>query len=185
MPYPDFRGGLRLAVADINRDGFADVVVAPGEGGGPRITVFDGASFVKGRPRAMVNDFFVFDSSLRTGLYLAAGDIDGDGYADIVVGSGEGGGPRVRVIGGSSIAAGSPVATADFFAGNATDRGGVRVAAVSYDNDNKADLLVGAGPGSGAAASTYSGFAIGSSSAPAPAQWFDTFPGQMSGVFVG
>src|SRR6185436_14179561 len=99
--------------------------------------------------------------------------------------SGEGGGPRVRVIGGASIASGSPAATADFFAGNTNDRGGVRVSVVSYDNDAKADLLVGVGPGSCAAASTYSGFAIGSSSAPAPAQWFDTFPGTTSGVFVG
>ncbi|HUR55714.1 MAG TPA: VCBS repeat-containing protein [Gemmataceae bacterium] len=184
LPYPEFRGGLRLASADINRDGYAEVVVAPGEGGGPRVTVFDGASFTRGQPRPMINDFFVFDSNLRTGLYLTAGDIDGDGHADIVAGSGEGGGPRVRVIGGASIAAGSPAATADFFAGSTSDRGGVRVSAVKYDDDAKADLLVGAGSGS-AAASTYSGFAISSSSTPAPAQWFDTFPGTTSGVFVG
>jgi hypothetical protein len=183
LPYPDFRGGLRLASADINRDGFADVVVAPGEGGGPRVTVYDGASVAGGNPKLMVNDFFVFDSNLRSGLYLTAGDIDGDGFADVVAGSGEGGGPRVRVIGGASIASGSPVATADFFAGNTNDRGGVRVAAVSYDNDARADLLVG--DGDGGAAAMYSGFAISSSSAPAPAQWFDTFPGATSGVFVG
>ena len=184
LPYPDFRGGLRLASADINRDGFADVVVAPGEGGGPRVTVYDGASFRSGTPRTMVNDFFVFDSNLRSGLYLTAGDIDGDGFAEVIAGSGAGGAPRVRVIGGAAIASGSPAATADFFAGDTNDRSGVRVSVVNYDNDNKADLLVGAGPGD-AAASTYSGFAMTSSSAPAPAQWFDTFPGTTSGVFVG
>src|SRR5439155_5390712 len=74
LPYPEFRGGLRLAVGDFNRDGFADLVVAPGEGGGPRLTVYDGKSVAGGKLATLVNDFYVFDESLRTGLDLAAGD---------------------------------------------------------------------------------------------------------------
>ena len=30
LPYPEFRGGLRLAAGDVNRDGFGDLFVAPG-----------------------------------------------------------------------------------------------------------------------------------------------------------
>src|SRR5262249_39795356 len=79
--------------ADINRDGFAELVVSPGAGGGPRLTVYDGRSFTAGGdPVVLVNDFFVFDASLRTGLYLTAGDVDGDGFADIVAGGGRRGG---------------------------------------------------------------------------------------------
>src|SRR5436309_9841225 len=34
---PKFAGGVRVAVADFNGDGNADVVTAPGPGGGPHI----------------------------------------------------------------------------------------------------------------------------------------------------
>ncbi|MBN9524497.1 VCBS repeat-containing protein, partial [bacterium] len=144
LPYPDFRGGVRVAAGDINRDGVADLVVAPGAGGGPRLTVYDGATMAAGKPRQIVNDFFVFDESVRTGVYLAVGDVDGDGFADVVAGAGAGGAPRVRVVSGAALAAGrSDVALADFFAGDPNQRAGARVATAKLDGDNRADILAG------------------------------------------
>jgi hypothetical protein len=145
LPYPDFRGGLRLAAGDIDRDGIADVIVAPGVGGGPRLTIYNGRSFGSPEgPRTLVNDFFVFDENLRTGLFLAAGDINGDGHADIIAGSGVGGAPRVRVVSGADILAGqSDRSLADFFAVNVDERDGARVGVSSLDGDRRADVLVG------------------------------------------
>ena len=37
---PVFRGGVRVATADINGDGVSDIITAPGPGGGPDIRVF-------------------------------------------------------------------------------------------------------------------------------------------------
>src|SRR4051794_30216787 len=41
---PKFAGGVRVALGDFNGDGNADVVTAPGPGGGPHIKVFDGTN---------------------------------------------------------------------------------------------------------------------------------------------
>src|SRR6185312_604877 len=39
---PNFRGGARSAAGDVNADGVADMAVAAGFQGGPRIALFDG-----------------------------------------------------------------------------------------------------------------------------------------------
>ncbi len=185
LPYPDFRGGLRLAVGDVNKDGYAEIIVAPGEGGGPRITVLNGSTLGTGRnPQTLVNDFFIFDSSLRSGLSLAAGDLDGDGYADIIASGGPGSGPRVRVISGFGLAKGTGVfSQADFLAANQDDRNGVRVAVRDYDGDGKADLVVNTGPGS--RVTTFAGSQIMATSLPTAASTYEAFPGILGGVFVG
>lgn len=186
LPYPTFRGGLRLAAGDVNRDGVADLVVAPGAGGGPRVTVYNGRSF--GSPHGantLVNDFFVFEDAMRTGLFLSAGDVNGDGYADIVAGTGVGGAPRVRVISGADLVAGRGItAVADFFAGSPDERAGARVGTTRIDADAKADLLVGT---AGAKLSVYTGAAVSGTPAPddADALSFPVFSGVRGGVFVG
>ncbi len=132
-----FTGGVRLAAGDTTGDGVPDLIVAAGTGGGPRVAVFDGRSVAVGNPQRAGGDFFAFEPALRDGTNVAAGDVDGDGRADLIVGSGDGGGPRVLVFGG---AAGRPV-LADFFAGDDTTRRGVVVGAADVDGDGRADVL--------------------------------------------
>jgi len=138
----NFRGGVRVAVGDVNGDGTPDVVVAAGFGGGPRVAVFDGAS-VLGTPTRLVNDFFAFEPALRNGAFVAAGDVDGDGADDLVFGAGPGGAPRLLVFDGAELQAGRFVALADLFAGDSGSRAGVRVAAPDTDADGRAELVAG------------------------------------------
>jgi hypothetical protein len=183
IPYPDFRGGIRVAAGDVNRDGDADLVVAPGVGGGPRITMYDGRSLVAGHPQLIANDFFIFDNWLRTGFFLAVGDVNGDGYADIIAGSGAGSSPRVRIISGAGLVDGQGGhAIADFYVGSTADQGGARVAVTKTDSDDKADLLVGT---SGARLSLISGAAISASASPSLSLSFAAFTGVNAGVYVG
>src|SRR5436190_2026111 len=50
---PNFRGGARAAVGDVNGDGTGDLVVAAGFLGGPRVATFDGRSLGSGSPRTL------------------------------------------------------------------------------------------------------------------------------------
>lgn len=162
-PFADgFAGEVRSAAGDVTGDGTPDLVLAAGPGGGPRVVVFDGVT------GAVTRDFFALEPRFRGGVYVAAGDVDRDGAADVIVGAGEGGGSRVRVFDGRTGGV-----LADFFAFEETFRGGVRVAAgdVDGDGDGPAEVVVGAGPGGGPRVSVF-----GSISAPPPGESSDGSP---------
>lgn len=73
-----FAGGVQLAA--VKRNGHVEVLTAPGFSGGPHVRAFalDGTPLNPG--------FMALDGEVKAGLSLTAGDIDGDGQADIAVG---------------------------------------------------------------------------------------------------
>jgi uncharacterized repeat protein (TIGR01451 family) len=145
---PAFRGGVRVAAGDVNNDGVADLVVSAGMGGGPRVAAYSGTSVGAGFPARLFADFFAFEQELRTGAYVTVGDVDGDGFADLITGAGESGGPRVTAYSGRSMLQGVYTnRVADFFAFDAFSTGGVRVAAKDLDGDGRTEVMVGSGPG--------------------------------------
>ncbi|HEX4611747.1 MAG TPA: choice-of-anchor U domain-containing protein, partial [Urbifossiella sp.] len=193
---PNFRGGARAAAGDVNGDGTPDVVVAAGFGGGPRVAVFDGKTLTGGNPTRLVTDFFAFPgadaTTLRNGTYVAVGDVDGDGFADLIFGGGPGGAPRVTVLSGALVGSGN-VAGAQaaplgnfFVAGAASDRGGVRVAAVA-DGSGKANVAAGSGAGDPARVRVYPGTGFAGGGEPATFQDLTPFGGAVlaDGVYVG
>jgi hypothetical protein len=181
---PNFRGGARAAVGDLNGDGVGDLLVSAGFGGGPRVAGFDGRTLTGDRAR-LFGDFFAFETGLRNGVYLTAGDLDGDGRAELIAGGGPGGGPRVSSFSGSALLAGKQLRTIDFFAGDTANRGGLRVAVKDLDGDALADLVVGAGSGAGSRVTGYSGRGTLVNGSPSEAFAFDALPGFTGGVFVG
>jgi methionine-rich copper-binding protein CopC len=192
---PNFRGGARPAIGDITGDGVADLVIAAGFGGGPRIGVFDGAK-LSAQSQAQNQtadlwetwkpfpDFFAFEQTLRNGTFVAVGDTNGDGKAELIAGGGPGGGPRVSIFGGNDLLSGKEVRIADFFAGNTENRGGIRVSIKDLDGDSQADLLTGSGTGGGSTVTGYAGKAL-SGGDPANLFELEAYPGNNGGVFVG
>jgi hypothetical protein len=143
---PAFRGGVRVAVADVNGDGVPDIITAPGPGGGPDIRVSNGTT------GAIIREFMAYSSSFTGGVYVAAGDVNGDGFADIVTGADAGGGPHVEVFSGKD---GSLIK--GFMAYSGGFKGGVRVAVADVDGDGKADVITAPGAGGGPHIRVFSG----------------------------
>jgi hypothetical protein len=154
-----FRGGIRPALGDFNADGKADLVVSAGFLGGPRIAGFNGSTLNGNAPVKLFADFFAFEPELTNGAFVSAGDLDGDGQAEMIFGAGPNGGPRVRVVRfADAVASGTAAPSyANFFAFDSARRGGVRVAVKDVDGDRRADLVVGSGEGDAAAVRAYPG----------------------------
>jgi hypothetical protein len=179
---PNFRGGARVAMADVTGDGLADLLVAAGFGGGPRVAGFD-ARFLTTTRQKIFNDFFAFAPTLRNGVYIAGGDMNGDGLAEVVVGAGPGGGPQVMAFSGAGLLNDQLVPLADFFAGDSANRGGVRVAVTDYDGDRRADIITG--EATGPRLNIYLAADIPSTGRPLDALELLPFSAPMNGIFVG
>src|SRR5262249_11703567 len=83
---PGFLGGITVAAGDVTGDGVPDLIVGALGGAGPHVKVFDGRTF------AEVRSFYAFDKAFAGGVHVAAGDVNHDGFADVIVGAGPGGG---------------------------------------------------------------------------------------------
>lgn len=138
IPYaPGVLLPVRVGGGDINRDGIPDLVTGTGAGGGPHVKVFDGVT------GGTSMSFFPYTPAFTGGVYVAAGDVDGDGYADVVTGAGSGAaGGHVKVFSGQS-----GVETRSFFSYPAVYTGGVRVASGDVNGDGRADIITGTGDG--------------------------------------
>jgi len=92
FPYHEsFRGGVRVAIGDLNGDGTNEIICAAGDGGGPHIRVTN-------KHGKVINPgFFAYDEEYRGGAYVAAGDVNGDGIDEIITGSGVGLEPWIKV----------------------------------------------------------------------------------------
>nr|MCU0706303.1 Ig-like domain-containing protein [Fimbriiglobus sp.] len=147
---PTFRGGVNVAVGDLDGDGRGEIVTGAGAGGGPHVKVFDG------KTGAEIHSFFAFDPSFRGGVNVAVGDLDGDGRGEIVTGAGPGGGPHVKVFDGKDL-----TERASFMAYDLAFTGGVDVAVRDVNRDGFADLVTGAGPGGGPHVKAFDGRTFG------------------------
>ena len=163
---PTYRDSIRVAVGDMNGDGFDDIITTTAKGTG-RLRIFDGRDGTQITNTAFGSEFAVFDGKKDKGAFVTAGDVNGDGFDDIIVGSARGGG-KVRIfepqfgkqLSGSNLAAGGSVPnsliTIESLPFGTKFKGGVRVAVGDVNGDGKDDLIVGQGT-RGAGVKVFSG----------------------------
>jgi hypothetical protein len=145
---PGFGGGVRLAAADLNHDGFADIVTAPGIWSGPDVRIFDGQTLTKSGMAPLIGEFLAYDFRYFGGVFVSTGDVNDDGLPDIITGTNGNGGPEVKAFSGATVLSNpTPIIIDDFFAYNPAFNGGARVAVI--DLNGQEDIVTGAGPGGG------------------------------------
>ena len=125
----EFRGGLNIAVGDVDGDGTDEIIVGLKQGP-PYVFVYD----CLGREESR---FFAYDKNFKGGVDVATGDVNGDGKEEIITGAGPGGGPHVRVFDSKGNL------LFQFFAFNKDFRGGIKVSAENIFGDNRDEIIVG------------------------------------------
>jgi hypothetical protein len=119
-----YTGTLNYVVAYNKNDFQSELVVAPSNGGGGIVAVYDSTG------KQLARFFGIDDANFRGGNSLLLADINADGIQDLVVTAGQGGGPRVAIFDGRTIAANATRLQPDFFAFESTQTGGVNAGAL-------------------------------------------------------
>jgi uncharacterized protein YkwD len=155
FPYPlQFNVGANVAVGDVNGDGFADIVTGA-TSGNPDVRVYYGQDIAKGtfKPNgsSLLAQWFPYALQFNVGANVAVGDVNGDGFADIVTGA-TAGNPDVRVYNGQDIAKGTfnpdgSSLLAQWFAYDLNFNVGVFVAVGDSNGDRYGDVITGASAG--------------------------------------
>jgi len=137
-PYTtSYQGELRVAVGDLNADGFMEIYVAPSAG-------YPGALKVYTRHgRKMRQDRYPFGENYTGGFYLGAGNVIGDPYGkdQLLIGSGKGLQPKVGIYNFELEKLHEWLAYEYWFTG------GVPVTGGDVNGDGVDEIIVGAGPG--------------------------------------
>ena len=124
------RGGLHVALGDVDGDGEDEIVTGPGRGEKPLIKIFSFNGTLK-------NEFLAYGEGFRGGVDVSVADVTGDGHQDIITAPGAGGGPHVRVFNYDG------VPRASFFAYDKDFHGGIEISTSDLNEDGRADILVG------------------------------------------
>ena len=127
----NLRGGVSVALGDVDNDGSLEVVTGPGKGSEPLVKIFDLAGQLK-------NSFLAYDHKFMGGIEVALGDVNHDGNLDIVTVPGPGGGPQVRIFTPQGKVLGQ------FFAYDQSYRAGLKISIGDLDRNGQAEILVGA-----------------------------------------
>ncbi len=125
----NFRGGVNVALGDLDGNGWLEIITGAGFGGGPHVRIWSGGG------KLLHPGFFAYSPRFRGGVYVASGDTDGDGRAEIITGAGPTGGPHIKVFDSQKFALKS-----EFFAFDAKNTNGAAVAAIDLDQDGKVEI---------------------------------------------
>jgi len=90
----NFRGGVNVktlsAKTNIREKNKKMIIVSPGPGLEPKVKIYNNKA-------ELVEEFDAYNKNFLGGVYLASGDINGDGIDEVITGAGSGASPHVRI----------------------------------------------------------------------------------------
>ncbi len=146
LAYGTNRFGVNVCTGDLDGDRYDEIITGagPGEVFGPHVRGWNYDN-VTVTPISSVN-FFAYGTP-KWGVNVSAGDIDGDGFDEIVTGAGPGAvyGPHIR---GWNVDGGAAAAIPGVsFLAYGTNKYGVNISCGDVDGDGIDEIVTGAGPG--------------------------------------
>jgi len=135
---PGFRGGINIAVGDIEGDGLYEIAIAPISSGGPNIRIF---GLRDGQIIPTTENFMAYDENFRGGIAISIGDLEGDGTGEIITTPTSKGGPHIRVF-GLRDGKYEPV-TLGIMAYDENFRGGINSCVGDVNNNGKDEIMTG------------------------------------------
>jgi hypothetical protein len=128
---PNFRGGVNVAVGNVDGKGGEEIITGAGPGGGPHVRVFDRYGNYLGL------DYFPFSMTDQGGVSVAAVNVDGGRDDEIVTAMHTFGEPWVKVY---KTDPGRTI-LGEFVAYDKAFRGGVMVAGADLDRDGVEEIV--------------------------------------------
>ena len=135
QPYGTSAVGVRVAKGDVTGDGVPDFVTVPTGGFASMVHIYDGNNGY------LVRSFNAYPGFMG-GLWVAVGDLNGDGIQEVVTGTDVGVEPHVV-----AFDAATGTAIHSFLAYAPTYLGGVRVAVGDLDGNGLSEIITSAGAG--------------------------------------
>jgi len=126
---------LSIAVGDVNGDGKGDIISAPaGIGMPPHVVAISGKDF-----RKALFSQYAYSAQFKGGVSVAAGEVNGDGVADIITAPLVGAPPHIVSFSGAT-----GKVLQSYYAYSPQYMGGTSIVASDLDNDGYAEIITGA-----------------------------------------
>ena len=131
-----FKGGVSLAVADLEGDGRDEILAVPRSSGSAQVRIFG----QRGGKIELINPgFYAFEKGFKGGVSLAAGDLDGDGMKEIITAPLSEKGPEIRIF--SLQDKKYKLKTSGIMAYGAKFKGGVELGSGDVDGDGISEVI--------------------------------------------
>jgi hypothetical protein len=150
-----YTGGVEVAAGDVDGDGDADIVAVASRSRGTTSVFRVSPTALDPVGNVPVKSFAAFGPKTRSGGSVAVADLNDDGRAEIIRGSGGGSAPLVKIYDVTS--APRVVDSIAPFASLKKYRGGVFVSTTRFNADATPDIIVAGGQGAGSVIEAYSG----------------------------
>lgn len=132
-----YKEGIHLTTCDVDGDLIDEIVASYGPKQEPWVKVFR-------QNGKLVTKFLAYGKSVKGGVYLACGDVDGNGVDEIITGVPEKFSPQVRIFNGTN---GKIAVSKGFFAFSTKTKFGLRLATGDVDGNGVDEIIVGSGNG--------------------------------------